>query len=228
MTILSVSDLILSDVVVALQQGKTIVYPTETCYGLGCDARSQDAIAKIYHIKQRRQDKPLLAVVASVEMAMEFVKWNSTIEKLAKRFWPGPLTIVSMAKAANSLARGVIDKYGQVALRVTSSPLAANLSAELNGPLVSTSANLASHNEPYNIVDVVEMFTLPPKVSEEVKSQQQVTPLIGGFIGKVHQPDIIIDAGKLPKSSLSTIVRIVGEKIEVIRQGAINVHHAIS
>lgn len=198
MKVVSLQDLVLTEMIEALQQGKTIVYPTETCYGLGCDATNQSAVDEIYRIKQRQKDKPLLMVVSSIGMAMEYVQWNATIEKLAEQFWPGPLTIVSFAKSQSQLAKGIIGHKDMVAFRVTSHPLATALSAQLHKPIVSTSANLSSLDDPYDIADVIDMFT-----------------------GKEHRPDIVIDAGALPHNSPSTIVRVVGEKIEVIRQGGI-------
>jgi len=78
-----------------LKNGKTIIFPTETSYGLGCDATNQEAVDKIFKIKGRRGDKPLLVVVPTVEMAREWLEWTPLVEKLAEKYWPGALTIVS-------------------------------------------------------------------------------------------------------------------------------------
>ncbi len=77
-----------------LRQGKVVVFPTETSYGLGCDAANQDAVNKIFKIKGRTSDKPLLVVVPTVEMAKKYLVWNETIERIANSYWPGPLTVV--------------------------------------------------------------------------------------------------------------------------------------
>ena len=84
----------LSEAVVALQAGQTLIFPTETSYGLGCDSANQEAVNKIFSIKQRRSDKPLLVVVPSIEMAKKYLVWNDLLEDLAGKFWPGPLTVV--------------------------------------------------------------------------------------------------------------------------------------
>ena len=77
-----------------LKAGKTIVFPTETSYGLGCDAANQEAVNKIFKIKGRKSDKPLLVVVPTIEMAKKYLVWNNLLEDLASRYWPGPLTLV--------------------------------------------------------------------------------------------------------------------------------------
>lgn len=84
----------LSEAVAALQAGQTVVFPTETSYGLGCDAANQEAVDKIFKIKGRKSDKPLLVVVPNVEMAKKYLVWNETLDKLANKYWPGALTVV--------------------------------------------------------------------------------------------------------------------------------------
>ena len=88
----------LSEVVVEILNGETIVFPTETTYGLGCDATNQKSVDKIFKIKGRKSDKPLLVVVPTVEMAKKYLKWNDTLDKLAKKYWPGALTIIGEYK----------------------------------------------------------------------------------------------------------------------------------
>ena len=90
-----------------LKSGKTVIFPTETCYGLGCDATNQSAVDRIFQIKGRRQDKPLLIVVPNVEMAKEYLEWTLLLEELAIKHWPGALTIVGKyPPSAPPLLRG--------------------------------------------------------------------------------------------------------------------------
>ncbi|MSU75413.1 MAG: DUF559 domain-containing protein [Candidatus Magasanikbacteria bacterium] len=84
----------LAQIVVDLLNGQTVVFPTETSYGLGCDSTNQEAVDKIFKIKGRRSDKPLLVVVPNVEMAKRYLVWNETLEKIASKYWPGALTVV--------------------------------------------------------------------------------------------------------------------------------------
>ncbi|MEK7083969.1 MAG: L-threonylcarbamoyladenylate synthase [Patescibacteria group bacterium] len=198
MKIISQNNCNVVEIVQALQNGHTLVYPTETCYGLGCDATNAAAVARIFDIKKRQKHKPVLVIMANREMAMEYIAWNPTIERLADRYWPGALTIVAPPNDAGCFAPGILGPRGMAAFRVTSHPFAQELCAALGRPLVSTSANIASLESPYDIQEVLSMFaeTLP-------------------------QPDIVIDAGSLPHESPSTIVRVVDDAIEVLRQGEV-------
>ena len=79
----------ISEAVGQIVEGKVIVFPSETSYGLSCDATNQEAVDKIFKIKGRPSDKPLLIVVPSVEMAKKYLEWNEQIDELAKKYWPG-------------------------------------------------------------------------------------------------------------------------------------------
>ncbi|MBI4427080.1 MAG: threonylcarbamoyl-AMP synthase [Candidatus Magasanikbacteria bacterium] len=212
MQILKLDSLDFSDVVEKLRNGFTIVYPTETCYGLGCDARNNEAVEKVAKIKQRPpssrfgQDcgvasKPFLVVVPDAAMALRYLEWSPKLQELADKYWPGALTIVALAKDNCGLASGVVAADGTVAFRVTSHPIAARLSRELDAPLVSTSANISGQEQPYSVEAVQRYFASQP-----------------------NQPDIIIDAGELPQRAPSTIVRVVDGKVEVVREGEVVVN----
>ncbi len=188
----------ISEIVEALKQGKTIIYPTETCYGLGCDATNLDAVAHIFDIKKRQKNKPILVIAADISMMMKYVEWNEVLQKLADRYWPGPLTLVVPTNLEHTLPAGVVSDDGTVAFRITNHPFAAQLSAGLERPIVSTSANIAEHESPYDIESVLQMYD-----------------------GGAYQPDIIIDAGTLPHHSPSTVVRVVDGDMTILRQGEI-------
>ena len=182
-----------------LKSGQTIVYPTETCYGLGCDATNGGAVDKIFKIKSRQEDKPVLMIVSDIAMAMEYVEWSERLDKLAKLYWPGAFTVVVRALSDSGLAKGVVAQDGTVAFRVTNHPLSSQLSQSLNKPLVSTSANIASMESPYDIETVLDMFATSDS-----------------------QPDLVIDAGTLTHKSPSTVVRINEDGgLEVLRQGEV-------
>ncbi|MFB6226016.1 MAG: L-threonylcarbamoyladenylate synthase [Candidatus Paceibacteria bacterium] len=179
-----------------IKSGKTVVYPTETCYGVGCDGRDNQAVEKIFNIKQRDKDKPLLVLMPSLDVAQEYIRWDSETQRLAEKYWPGPLTIVAELKKGVELPQG-LTKDGTLACRVSSHGFASQLAAELNGPLVSTSANISGKDSPYTVREVESMFE-----------------------GRKHQPDVIVDAGKLEQTPPSTIVRTI-DGVEVLREGAI-------
>lgn len=187
----------ISTIVKALQAGKTIVYPTETCYGLGCDATNADAVAKIFAIKKRQANKSMLVVMPDVATAKEHVVWNEELQAIADQYWPGPVTAVAYADTSN-MAPVLVRDDGTIAFRITSHPIAQQIASKLGAPLVSTSANIASMESPYDIEQVQAMFD-----------------------GQTHQPDIIIDGGTLPERAPSTIVSTVGGALTVLRQGEV-------
>jgi len=190
-----------------LKNGKTIIFPTETSYGLGCDATNQEAVDKIFKIKGRRGDKPLLVVVPTVEMTRECLEWTPLLEMLVKKYWPGALTIVSKLKVKSEklkvgeLVNGVVGQDGTVAVRVTNAKVPRYLSQELGNPVVATSANLADLGDIYDSEELIKMYE-----------------------GREFQPDGIVDAGVLPKNSPTTIVSVVDDKIEILRQGEIKIN----
>lgn len=202
MFIIKQSEANIVEIVEALKQGKVIVYPTETCYGLGCDATNSEAVKKLFAIKQRQENKSVLVLVSGIDMIKKYVQWTPTLEELARKYWPGPLTVVAkiirqrLENKNINLPSGIVGKDDTIAFRVTDHIFAHDLVKQLGMPLVSTSANISAQTSPYDIESVLQMFD-----SAE------------------NKPDIIIDSGSLSYHSPSTIVRVADEKIEVLRQG---------
>ena len=186
-------------IVSEILNGKILVFPTETSYGLGCDATNQAAVDKIFKIKGRSDDKPLLVVVNSIEMAKKYLLCNNNLNQLAHRYWPGPLTVVG-DNAAGQLAKGVVGKDNTVAIRVSDYPLIKSITEKIQRPLVATSANLAGQPSCYSATDFFEIFQ-----------------------SESEQPDIVLNYGNLPVTVPTTIVSAVGNKIKIIRQGGLQV-----
>lgn len=189
-----------------LNSCKTIVFPTETSYGLGCDATNQEAVDKIFKIKGRKSDKPLLVVVSTIEMAKEGLEWSPSLQSLADKYWPGALTVVGEVKSRKykvesfDLANGVVASDDTVAVRVTSAEIPKYLSEKLGRPVVATSANLADAGDVYDSAEIIKMYE-----------------------GREWQPDAIVDSGILTKNLPTTIVSVVEGKLKVLRQGQIKI-----
>lgn len=199
MNIIPTEHIVVPEIVRALQVGETVVYPTETSYGLGADATNADAVAKLFAIKKRQAEKSMLVLMSDVIMAKQYVAWSEALDELARKYWPGALTVVAPLRVGAAIAPGVIGEGNTLAFRVTSHPLAAALVQQLGRPLVSTSANISAQGSPYDCATVVRMFE-----------------------HEVNQPDWILDAGNLPVRSPSTIVQVVpGEPLRVLRQGEV-------
>ena len=133
-----------------LRDGGLVAFPTETVYGLGADARSDQAVARIFEAKQRPHFNPLIVHVATADAARREGQFDERAHALAAAFWPGPLTLVVPAApdcGVCLLARAGLDT---VAVRAPAHPLAQALLAAFEGPVSAPSANLSgtvsSHN----------------------------------------------------------------------------------
>lgn len=141
----------------ALQQGQLVAFPTETVYGLGTDATNLEAIANLYHVKQRPLNHPLIVHVASVT-ALEKIAINlpPELEKLATAFWPGPLTV--LLQKHPELSNTITGGQETVAVRIPNHPVALELLSRFNKPLVAPSANKFGRISPTCAADVVAEF----------------------------------------------------------------------
>jgi len=132
-----------------LHAGEVVALPTETVYGLAANALDQKAVAKIFRIKGRPANNPIIVHVASVEMAKHCVAdWPADANKLAKAFWPGPLTLV--LPRTKEIPDIVTAGGPTVGVRWPSHPLIQAVIRECNFPLAAPSANLSSRISPTN------------------------------------------------------------------------------
>jgi len=189
----------LDRVIEILKNGGVIAYPTETTYGLGCDATNQEAVNKISKIKGRIQGKPFLVVMPTIAMAKEYLEWNELLEKISKKYWPGAVTVVGRA-SENFSVDGVVSQAQTLAVRVTGYPWLQKLFVNFDKPLVATSANLAGTGEVYDFVELKNIFN-----------------------DCEFKPDAIVDAGALPQNLPSTLVDVVDAELKILRQGEIRV-----
>lgn len=200
MRILTLADASIHEVVEVLKSGLTIVYPTETCYGLGCDAANSMAVERVFTIKGREKQKAVLMLASSVAMVKQYVVWSPTAERLAREYWPGALTMVLPLRPDQTLSDLLVGPERTVAFRVTSHEMIRSLVEALGRPLISTSANRSGGQNPYSIAAV------------QAELGQSA-----------REPDMMIDAGELPVRPPSTIVRVVGDTIEIVRQGEVHI-----
>lgn len=175
--------------VLALKDGKTVVYPTDTSYGLACDMANKKAVKQLNQIKGRSFDKRFTLIAPSIGYARKMGEWSTIAIKLSKKFWPGPLTIVVPLKRQS----------GTIGIRYPKNQIAHDLAYKLGRPISATSANLSGQPDSYSLRDILRHF------------------------GRAkHRPDIIINAGSLLKRKPSTLVKIVANKIEILRRGPIS------
>jgi L-threonylcarbamoyladenylate synthase len=174
----------------AVRRGALIVFPTDTVYGIGARADHPDGPAALFRAKERPRRLALPVLVAGVEEASAVGRLGESALRLARAFWPGPLTIV-VARAEGFVA----DLGGDgetVGLRVPDHPSALALLAE-TGPLATSSANRSGEPTPRSVEAVAAQFG--PAVA------------------------LYLDGGPSSAELGSTVVRVAGEAIEVLRQG---------
>jgi len=136
-----------------IREGKVLIYPTETSYGIGCDATNINAIKKIRKIKGRNS-KPMLIIVSSLAMIKRYAYINNKTEYLVKKFMPGPLTIVVKKKPS---IPNELSKEG-IAFRISSNAIASELTKYSGVPIVSTSANMSGKQPNYNVKNIIRFF----------------------------------------------------------------------
>jgi L-threonylcarbamoyladenylate synthase len=179
-----------------IRRGKAVGMPTDTFYGLAVDPFNLRAVDDVYEIKSRSRHKPLSLLIESVDQAEELTRpMPSEFYALARRFWPGPLTII--VRAAPRLPLKVTANTGNVAIRVPAAPIALAIIKQAGIPLTATSANISGESE----------CTTADAVKEQLGER---IPLI-------------VDGGPAPRSVPSTIVDLTdsGGHWRVLREGAV-------
>ncbi len=136
-----------------LRKGGLLVYPTETAYGLGCDATSAEAVRSIYAVKKRGTNKPLSVIFGSVQIAKRYVSLDKRSLLLIKKFMPGPLTLI--AKPRRKLAGS---PKNEIAFRIPASSFAVALAKRLKRPVIATSANISGENPVYTFKEAFAIF----------------------------------------------------------------------
>ncbi len=139
-----------------IRAGELVAFPTETVYGLGGDATNERAVARIFEAKGRPQFNPLITHVPGTTEAKALVRWNDLAERLAGRFWPGPLTLVLPRAAASPIALLVTAGLDSVAIRAPDHPLAQALLRAAGRPIAAPSANRSGAVSPTRADHVAE------------------------------------------------------------------------
>jgi L-threonylcarbamoyladenylate synthase len=177
-----------------LAEGGMVAFPTETVYGLGADATSGAAVARLYEAKGRPSFNPLIAHVSDTAAGRALARFDVAAERLAAAFWPGPLTLVLPKRAGGAVAELATAGLDTIAVRVPSHPVARALLDAFDRPLVAPSANRSGHVSP--------------------TTAQHVLADLGGRIA------LIIDGGATPMGLESTIIACLGRPV-LLRPGAL-------
>ncbi|MGD0624288.1 MAG: L-threonylcarbamoyladenylate synthase [Thermodesulfobacteriota bacterium] len=176
-------------------EGGVVAFPTETFYGLGADALELKALRKVFQIKGREENKPLLLLVADRTWLPGLVKKIPPVaEQLIERFWPGPLTLVF--EASPNLPSILTAHTGRIGLRISSHPVAQALVQAVGRAITATSANVTG------------------QPSASLASEVFQT------LGK--QVDAVLDGGKTAGGLGSTVLDVCGVLPKILRQGTVS------
>lgn len=134
-----------------LNRGNVILYPTDTVWGIGCDARNSEAIAKIYQVKERDSNKAMLCMVSDLTMLKQYVQVRPEIEAYLMKMERPTTVIYPEAKGLSSKLKAL---DGSIAIRVVNDPFCTPLIKEFGAPIVSTSANLSKHPNPSSYEEI--------------------------------------------------------------------------
>lgn len=189
------SDPHLMDAVAALRAGRLVGMPTETVYGLAANACNDEAVAAVFAAKGRPQFNPLIVHVSCTEDALLLGRFSEIARRLARAFWPGPLTLVVPRTQGCPVSWLATAGLESIAIRVPGHPLALDLLRAFGGPLVAPSANRSGHVSP----------TMAQHVRESLG----------------HAADIVLDGGSCRIGLESTIVACTDERVRLLRPGGL-------
>lgn len=177
-----------------VRQGGVIVYPTETFYGLGADPCNPAAVRKLFAVKGRKPDRPILLLIRD---AADVRRWAAEVpadaERLMQAFWPGPLTLVF--KARPEVLPELTAGTGTIGLRVPGSDFTRRLLGCIGTALTGTSANLSGGRSP--------------------ETAHEAAEVLGGRV------DLILDGGRTPGGRPSTVVDVSTVPPRMVREGVL-------
>lgn len=180
-----------------VRNGKIIVYPTDTVYGLAGNFHDLNSIKKIYSIKERNFNSPLIALISDIKYVSEIAFIDDEkfeiFEKLAKHFWPGGLTIILNKK--DNVPAIMVSNGNTVGVRIPNLQLSIDIIESCGGILPTTSANISGEKTPKSFNEI----------SEEIKKRC----------------DLLIDAGECKIGEASTIIDLTKKTPKIIREGVI-------
>lgn len=186
----------IKEAAVEIKEGKIVLFPTETVYGIGANALDQKAVNKIFEAKGRASDNPLIVHICNLDMLNDLVQEVGEIEgKLINNFWPGPLTIIFNRKEC--IPNNVTAGLDTVGIRMPSNSVARKLIEFAELPIAAPSANISGKPSGTKIEDIIDELD-----------------------GKV---DYILDAGMVDIGVESTVIRVVDNKVHILRPGKITV-----
>lgn len=186
---------LIDEAALVIRNGGVISFPTRHLYGLGADAFNVDAVNRVFEIKRRPDDKPLLVLIDKhydLTRLVQNVPYAAT--RIMEHFWPGAITIVFKAK--DILPINLTAGTERIGVRMPEHPVALALTTAVQGPITATSANITGNSGCSRVSD------MDPLITDKL--------------------DLIIDAGALKGGTGSTVVDVTEDSPKILRQGAVS------
>lgn len=174
-----------------INDGGIVIFPTDTVYGIGCNPYNKESVKKIYKIKSRDIKKSVPVLTYSIETAKKIVEFDQFTEKIVKKFWPGPLTVI--LKVTDKKIKESMNLENKIAIRIPDHKCTLELLKKCDF-LVGTSANISGdlpHTDPEKCLKKLETY------------------------------DVFVDGGIITSKGESTIIEIENKQIKIIREGSL-------
>ena len=188
---------VINNTITILKSNGLVIFPSDTVYGLLCDATNEQAVKKLIKFKNRPPGKAI-SVFCNFELFNKLVKINKQQQKIIKEILPGPFTVILLSK--HQVSKSLESEKGSLGIRIPAFQLINRLIEEFGKPLTATSANTAGRPAHYSV------STLLNELSEKQKK------LI----------DLVVDAGTLPRNKPSTVVDLTQSDVKILRQGDVD------
>ncbi|MBI2624702.1 threonylcarbamoyl-AMP synthase [Candidatus Parcubacteria bacterium] len=180
-----------------LRQGGILVLPTDTVYGLAADATNDDAVRRLFRIKNRPPAKPVPVFVSSVEMAKTIAYVDQRTERALEQVWPGAVIVILSVRSR--VAPAVTAGGPTVGVRLPDHPVPVALVEKLGRPIVGASANITGEPPRHSAVEV-----------------------LGDFRHQLFKPDLVLDLGRLEDAPPSTVLDLTSSSARVVRAGPVS------
>jgi len=193
----------LKNIVALLEKSKVIAFPTETVYGLGAHMFKEEAIKKIFSLKKRNKNKPLIVHISKIEDVKKVAnEIPGDFYKLAKKFFPGPLTIILKKKDNIS---SLISSDSTIAVRMPDNPFTLKLIECLKSPIIGTSANRSNEESSISANNVLSIFS--NKIAAIIDTGISKIKIPSTIISLVERPYKILRYGSISKDEIDQVLK---------------------
>jgi len=182
-------------IIEVVKRGGVVVCPTDTVYGLIADATNDKAVERIFKIKKRPKTKAIAVFIRDIKEVKKLAFVNEEQERFLKKVWPGKVTVILKRNPKCGLSKKLFANKKVIGLRISNNKLVNELVKKINKPLTTTSANISGKPASAKIKEVLKQFK-----KNKIK------------------PDLVIDAGNLPKNKPSTVVDLTKKKFKILRK----------